>query len=125
MVRKKGESAIKSSVPRNLSSCLNNNYQRISSGRGRIDHRWFLRAFLVLNLVCGICAIGVSQQEPESSASSPAASVGGSAAAGLVGAAAQSPEPKSIEHNNIEEQCIQNCAEQVHNKKPRRVNLIT
>lgn len=56
-------------------------------------------AFIVSNLICGICA------EVDWNGS-------GRSAVGGVIADGQPPELKSIEHN-IEEQCFQNCAKQV------------
>lgn len=53
-------------------------------------------------VISGVLGVEVSQQEQRQNGSTP-----------VGGGSAQSPELKSIEHN-IEEQCIQNCGEQVN-----------
>lgn len=101
MVRKKGESANSSTSSSAVVKCSHLPRKRINLGGGSQLNWWLLSAVLISNLFCGIYAVEVSQQEQKSSSS-----VGGD----------QSPELKSIEHNNnhVAEQCIQNCAEQVN-----------
>lgn len=85
MVRKKSE------IPRSLVKCQRSPRQRINCSQ---FNGWFFGAVLIISsLLVGISA-QVSEQEQNSSGDD------------------HLPELKSIEHN-IEEQCIQNCAEQV------------
>lgn len=102
MVRKKSASSRSPSDAAFVLKCTKYRPRINPSGGSGLNRCLLLSsAFLLAScLFSGIYAAELSEQEQQSSSS-----VGG-------GAGDQPPELKSIEHT-IEEQCIQNCAEQV------------